>query len=154
MPQLPSSSMNPSHRRNISPTPPQHGHSPYGPPLLWTMSAVDPGNVFIHDNVSARFKPSKNSDNHDITAAVDFDVDAGQFITATVNSASGKVVCGHLKTRPNDRHHAKSRNEATEKGLSHSPLLDVAGRRGRNSPNPRSTMSERARSHRTIGTPP
>jgi len=85
------------------------------------MSAADPGDVFIHLNVAAHFNPAENSDNHDITAAVDFDEDAGQFIAATVNSAPGKVICGHLKTRPDDKHHAKSTNEATEKGLILSP---------------------------------
>ena len=74
------------------------------------MYAADPGDVFIHHNVAARFKPAENSVNHDITVAVDFDEDAGRFIAATVNSAPGKVICGHLKTRPDDKHHAKSTN--------------------------------------------
>ena len=110
MPQLPPSTTHPSRRQKTSPTPPRHRHSPYDPPLPYTMSAADPGDVFIHHNVAARFNPAENSDNHDITAAVDFDEDAGQFIAATVNSAPGKVICGHLKTRPDDKHHAKSTN--------------------------------------------
>ena len=85
------------------------------------MSAVYPGNVFIHDIVPARFKPAENSINHDITTAGDFYKDAGQFKTATVDSAPAKDIWGHPKTRPGDHRHAKTMDEATENGLSHGP---------------------------------
>jgi len=54
------------------------------------MSATDPSDILVHDIFEARFKPAKNSDNHDITVAVDFDEEAGQFIAATINSAQAR----------------------------------------------------------------
>jgi len=56
----------------------------------------------------------KNSKNHAITEAENFDDDTTQLMVATVASSPVKDVFGHLKTRPGDQDHIKSAKDSAE----------------------------------------
>ena len=62
------------------------------------MSSEDAGEVFLDDLVASCDPRTESSENGDIPAEEDFDDDASQFTTCTVNSASVEDIYGNVES--------------------------------------------------------
>jgi len=78
---------------------------------------VEPSEVFIYDLVASCPERPENSENHDITEAKDFDEDASQFVTCTIDSAKARVICGNPSTRPGGKEDANFPNQDEKIGV-------------------------------------
>ena len=66
------------------------------------MSSEDAGEVFLDDLVRSCDPRTESSENCDIPAEEDFDDDASQFTTCTINSASIEDIFGNVESRPGE----------------------------------------------------
>ena len=66
------------------------------------MSSEDVGEVFLDDLVASCDPWAESSENCDILKEEDFDNDASQFTTCTVNSASVEDIYGNFESRPGE----------------------------------------------------
>jgi len=66
------------------------------------MASADVGKAFLEDLVAPCDPRAESSENCDIPAEEDFDDDASQFTTCTVNSASAEEICGNVESRPGE----------------------------------------------------
>jgi hypothetical protein len=64
------------------------------------MSSEDAGEVFLDDLVASCDPRTESSENGDIPAEEDFDDDASQFMTCTINSASVEDIFGNVESQP------------------------------------------------------
>ena len=62
------------------------------------MASVDTGEVFLQDLVASCHPRAESSENYDTPAEEDFDDDASQFTTCTVDSASVKDIYGNVES--------------------------------------------------------
>ena len=62
------------------------------------MASTDADEVFLEDLVASCDPRAESSENCDIPAGEDFDNDASQFTTCTVNSASVEDIYGNPKS--------------------------------------------------------
>ena len=81
------------------------------------MSAVEPVDVFINNLVTLCAEPPENSENPNIPEAIDFDGDASQFMTCTIDSAKVKNISDNPGTRPVDEEHVESAGKHDENSV-------------------------------------
>ena len=82
------------------------------------MSAVEPVDVFINNLVTLCGEPPENSENPNIPEAIDFDGDASQLMTCTIDSAKVKNISDNPGTRPGDEEHDESADKHDESSVS------------------------------------
>ena len=77
---------------------------------------MEPSKVFIYDLVALCPERPENSKNHNIAEAEDFDDDASQFVTCTIDSAKAKakIICGNPGTRPGGKEDDNCPNQDDE----------------------------------------
>ena len=82
------SSTQPSDHQLSPPSCAREGQTSHNLPWAFTMAAADPGEVFIHDIAALPIFQPESTKNDDVPDAEDFDDDASQFTTASINSVS------------------------------------------------------------------
>ena len=89
---IPTTSTHHPHIQKSSLTHAQHRHRPFYPYCPITIAAVDPGEVFIKDLLLTPAEHHENTEKLDVHDTEDFDNDASQFTTASINSAPEGVI--------------------------------------------------------------
>ena len=91
------------------------------------MVSADAGEVFLDDLVASCNPRAKSSENCDIPAEEDFDDDASQFTTCTVNSAWVEDIYGNVEYRPGEEEGVEGGYFDDENQLIYEnlPLLDA-----------------------------
>ena len=81
------------------------------------MAAADPGEVFIHDIAALLIFQPESTENDDVPDAEDFDDDASQFTTASINSVLEGDICDHRGTHAGVEQNGKGPKEDDEISL-------------------------------------
>ena len=81
------------------------------------MAAADPGEVFIQDIAALLIFQPESTENDDVPDAEDFDDDASQFTTASINSVSESDICDHRGTHAGAEQNGKGSKEDDEISL-------------------------------------